>query len=128
MREIFFDGAGGPEVIKLREAPVPAPGPGKVLVEVVAAGINRPDCIQRAASIRRRPARAKFPVLKSPAGSSRSDEGVDDVKIGDEICALVGSRRLCGILPRRRRALPARPEALSLIEAAGVARNLLHRL
>ena len=48
MREIFFDGAGGPEVIKLHEAPVPAPGPGKVLVQVVAAGINRPDCIQRA--------------------------------------------------------------------------------
>ena len=48
MREIIFDGAGGPDVIKLREAPVPAPGPGKVLVEVAAAGINRPDCIQRA--------------------------------------------------------------------------------
>ena len=48
MREIFFDGAGGPEVIRLREAPVAAPGPGQVLVEVVGAGVNRPDCLQRA--------------------------------------------------------------------------------
>ena len=48
MREVFFDGAGGPDVVKLREAATPAPGPGKVLIEVVAAGVNRPDCVQRA--------------------------------------------------------------------------------
>ena len=47
MRQVYFEGGGGPEVIKLGEAPLPQPGLGKVLVEVVAAGVNRPDCIQR---------------------------------------------------------------------------------
>ena len=47
MRQIHFDGAGGPDVIRVGEADVPQPGPGKVLVEVAAFGINRPDCIQR---------------------------------------------------------------------------------
>ncbi|MFC6049306.1 alcohol dehydrogenase catalytic domain-containing protein, partial [Methylobacterium hispanicum] len=47
MRQLRYDGAGGPEVIKLETAPVPRPGPGQVLIEVVAAGINRPDLMQR---------------------------------------------------------------------------------
>ena len=47
MRQIYFDGHGGPDVIRIGEAPVPEPGPGQVLIEVAAAGINRPDCLQR---------------------------------------------------------------------------------
>ena len=38
---------GGPDVLKPTERPVPAPDDGEVLIEVHAAGVNRPDCIQR---------------------------------------------------------------------------------
>ena len=38
---------GGPDVLKPAKRPVPKPGPGEVLIEVVAAGINRPDMLQR---------------------------------------------------------------------------------
>ena len=72
MREMIFDGAGGPEVIKLREAAVPTPGPGKVLVEVVAAGINRPDCIQRAGLYPPPPGESDVPGLEIAGRSSRS--------------------------------------------------------
>lgn len=120
MREIFFDGAGGPEAIKLRAAPVPQPGPGKVLVEVVAAGINRPDCIQRAGLYPPPPGESDIPGLEIAGRVVALGEGVDRVKIGDEICALVG----CGgyadyCLADAALCLP-RPAPLTLIEAAGV--------
>ncbi len=120
MREIIFDGAGGPEVIKLREAPVPAPGPGKVLVEVVAAGINRPDCIQRAGLYPPPPGETAVPGLEIAGRIVALGEGVNGLAIGDEICALVG----CGgyaeyALADAALCLP-RPKPLSLIEAAGV--------
>ena len=91
MREVFFDGAGGPEVIFSREAPVPAPGPGKVLVEVVAAGVNRPDCIQRAGLYPAPPGESQVPGLEIAGRVVALGEGVESVALGDEICALVGS-------------------------------------
>lgn len=72
MRQIVFDGAGGPEVVRLVEADTPSPAPGKVLVEVAAFGINRPDCIQRQGLYPLRPAKATCPASRSPAASSRS--------------------------------------------------------
>ncbi len=71
MRQIRFAGSGGPEVISVETAPVPHAGPGQVLIEVVAAGVNRPDVAQRAGSIRRRPAPPRFPASKSPVVWSR---------------------------------------------------------
>ena len=120
MREIIFDGAGGPEVIQLHEAPVPAPGPGKVLVEVVAAGINRPDCIQRAGLYPPPPGETAVPGLEIAGRIVALGEGVSGLAVGDEICALVG----CGgyaeyALADAALCLP-RPKPLSLIEAAGV--------
>ena len=47
MRAIDIETPGGPEVLRLVERPVPAPGPGEVLIEVAAAGVNRPDVLQR---------------------------------------------------------------------------------
>jgi NADPH2:quinone reductase len=47
MRAVIADGSGGPEVLKLVERPVPQPGEGEILVRIEAAGINRPDVIQR---------------------------------------------------------------------------------
>ena len=48
MRRIRFQGAGGPDVITIETGPVPTPAEGQVLIEVAAAGVNRPDCLQRA--------------------------------------------------------------------------------
>ncbi|MDI9848216.1 NAD(P)H-quinone oxidoreductase [Rhodoblastus sp. 17X3] len=119
MREIFFDGAGGPEVIKLREAPVPAPGPGKVLVQVVAAGINRPDCIQRAGLYPPPPGESEVPGLEIAGRVVALGEGVDNVKIGDEICALVGSGGYAEFCLADAALCLPKPKLLSLIEAAG---------
>jgi NADPH:quinone reductase len=47
MRAVIAEGGGGPEVLKLVTRPVPRPGPGEILVRVAAAGVNRPDVLQR---------------------------------------------------------------------------------
>ncbi|MFC7554620.1 hypothetical protein ACFQU7_23980 [Pseudoroseomonas wenyumeiae] len=56
MQVVEIRGQGGPEVLHLAQRPVPACGPGEVLVQVAAAGVNRPDVQQRKGSTRRLPA------------------------------------------------------------------------
>ena len=64
MRQIRFAGAGGPEVISLETGPVPVPGAGQVLIEVAAAGVNRPDCLQRAGGYPPPPGATDVPGLE----------------------------------------------------------------
>ncbi|MGO9942150.1 MAG: NAD(P)H-quinone oxidoreductase [Rhodoblastus sp.] len=120
MREVFFDGAGGPEVIFVHDAPVPSPGPGKVLVEVVAAGINRPDCIQRAGLYPPPSGESQIPGLEIAGRIVALGEGVGNWALGDEICALVGSGGYADYCVADADLCLPRPKPLSLIEAAGV--------
>lgn len=120
MREVFFDGAGGPEVIFLREAAVPAPGPGKVLVEVAAAGINRPDCIQRAGLYPPPPGESQTPGLEIAGRVVALGEGVEGLQIGDEVCALVGSGGYADYCLADASLCLPKPKPLSLVDAAGI--------
>jgi putative PIG3 family NAD(P)H quinone oxidoreductase len=120
MREIYFDGAGGPEVIRMREAPVPAPGPGKVLVEVAAAGINRPDCIQRAGLYPPPAGESDVPGLEIAGRIVALGEGVEGLRAGDEICALVGSGGYAEYCLADAPLCLPKPKPLSLTEAAGI--------
>ncbi|WP_298352674.1 NAD(P)H-quinone oxidoreductase [Rhodoblastus sp.] len=124
MREIFFDGAGGPEVIKLREAPVPTPGPGKALVEVAAAGINRPDCIQRMGLYPPPPGESDVPGLEIAGKIVALGENVEGLAVGDEICALVGSGGYAEYCLADTPLCLPRPKPLSLVEAAGIPETL----
>ena len=73
MHYIAMEAPGGPEVMVLATGPVPRPATGEVLIRVAAAGINRPDILQRTgATIRRRPARRPSSASRSPEPSSRS--------------------------------------------------------
>lgn len=120
MREVFFDGAGGPEVIRLRAAPVPVPGPGQVLVEVVAAGVNRPDCLQREGSYPPPAGESDVPGLEIAGRVIALGEGVSTLHPGAEVCALVGSGGYAEYaLADIALCLPV-PRGLSLIEAAGI--------
>lgn len=119
MRQIVFSGAGGPEVIGVERAAVPQPGAGKVLVEVVAAGVNRPDCIQRAGSYPPPPGESAIPGLEIAGRVVALGEGVEGPKIGDEICALVGSGGYADYCIADAALCLPKPKALSLVEAAG---------
>jgi len=120
MRQVYFDGAGGPEVIRIGEAAAPAPAPGKVLIEVTAAGVNRPDCMQREGVYPPPPGETAIPGLEIAGRVSACGEGVATLRVGDEVCALVGSGGYADYaLADAALCLPV-PKALSAMEAAGV--------
>lgn len=123
MRQVVFAGAGGPEVIRLETGPVPQPGPGQVLVEVVAAGVNRPDCLQRAGGYPPPPGATAVPGLEIAGRVVALGDGVTSPALGDEVCALVisgGYAEYC--LAEAPLCLPI-PKPLSLLEAAGLPEN-----
>jgi NADPH:quinone reductase len=120
MRQVVFDAAGGPDVIRIAEAPVPQPGPGKVLVEVVAAGINRPDLMQRAGNYPPPPGESHVPGMEIAGHVVALGEGVSGLGQGDAVCALLGSGGYAEYaLADAALCLPV-PRGLSPVEAAGI--------
>jgi NADPH:quinone reductase len=120
MRQVYFEGHGGPDVVRIGEAPVPEPGPGQVLIEVVAAGINRPDCLQRQGLYPPPPGESDVPGMEVAGRAVALGEGVSAIKGGDEVCALVGSGGYADYaLAHAALCLPV-PQPLSAIEAAGL--------
>ena len=80
---------GGPEVLQPATRPVSEPGQGEVLIAVRAAGVNRPDCIQRQGHYAPPPGVTDIPGLEVAgviAGRGKDVEGWNE---GDEVCALV---------------------------------------
>jgi putative PIG3 family NAD(P)H quinone oxidoreductase len=120
MRQIFFDGVGGPEVIRIGEAPVPAAGPGKVLIEVVAAGVNRPDCIQRAGNYPPPAGESNIPGMEVSGRVVAVGVGVTQLKQGDAVCALLGSGGYAEYAVADVPLCLPVPEALDIAEAAGL--------
>ena len=114
------EGSGGPEVLVLVERPVPRPGPGEVLVKVAAAGVNRPDVMQRMGLYPPPPGAPSIPGLEI-AGTVVA--GGDDAAlwaIGSPICALVaggGYAQYC-VAPAGQ-CLPV-PRSLPMTEAAAI--------
>ena len=123
MRQARFSGPGGPEVVTLETAPMPKPGAGQVLVKVAAAGINRPDCLQRSGNYPPPPGATEIPGLEIAGTIVGVGEGVSASEIGRDICALVisgGYAEYCvAELPL---CLPI-PKGMSLIEAGGIPEN-----
>ena len=124
MRQIRFAGAGGPEVINLETGPIPVPGEGQVLIEVAAAGINRPDCLQRAGGYPPPPGATDVPGLEVSGKIVALGAGVTGLSLGDAVCALVisgGYADYC--IADAPLCLPV-PKGLSLLEAAGLPENV----
>jgi putative PIG3 family NAD(P)H quinone oxidoreductase len=120
MRFIDMAGPGGPEVLWLADGPVPRPGPREVLIRVAAAGVNRPDLLQRAGSYP--PPPGASPVLGLEVAGTIAALGgeVADWREGDSVCALVpggGYAEYC--LAPAPHCLPV-PRGLSMVEAAGL--------
>jgi len=97
MRAIEISTPGGPEVLRPGRRAVPSPAAGEVLIEVAAAGVNRPDVLQRKGGYPPPPGASDIPGLEvagtvvalGPRDLSQSVPQVSDWKIGDEVCALV---------------------------------------
>jgi putative PIG3 family NAD(P)H quinone oxidoreductase len=116
--------AGGPEVLRLVRRPVPRPGAGEVLIRVAAAGVNRPDILQRRGFYPPPPGAPSIPGLEVAGEIVAAGEGTTPALIGQPVCALVaggGYAEYC--LAPAGQCLPI-PEALSMIEAAAMPETL----
>ena len=91
MTYIRIDGAGPPDVLRPDRMPVPRPGPGDVLVRVSAAGINRPDVLQRLGNYPPPPGASDVPGLEIAGTIVAVGEGVAADRVGEAVCALVHS-------------------------------------
>ena len=111
---------GGPEVLTPVERPDPVPGPGDVLIEVAAAGINRPDVMQRRGRYPPPPGASDIPGLEVAGTIVALGAGVGAWHVGDRVCALVtggGYATLC-VAPAPQ-CLPI-PGSLDFIAAAAI--------
>lgn len=88
MTVIEIASPGGPEVLKPATRPVPAPGPGEVLIRVEAAGVNRPDVLQRLGLYRPPPGASDLPGLEVAGTVAAIGAEVPGVAPGDRVCAL----------------------------------------
>lgn len=111
---------GGPEQLRPTTRPVPAPGRGEVLIRVEAAGINRPDVIQRQGNYAPPPGTTDIPGLEVAGTVAALGDGVTDWSVGDSLCALVsGGGYGEYVTAPIEQCLPV-PRGLSMIEAAAL--------
>lgn len=120
MQQIVFDGAGGPEVIRLVSGPIPRLEPGKVLIEVVAFALNRGDCMLRAGTLPSPPGPKQVPGLEVSGRIAAVGENVSDLKIGDEVCALVGTGGYAEFCIAQATLCFPKPKAMSLADSAAL--------
>ncbi|HVI29404.1 NAD(P)H-quinone oxidoreductase [Hansschlegelia sp.] len=120
MTYVRAEGDGGPEVLVPARGPVPAPGEGEVLIEVAAAGVNRPDVMQRKGMYPPPPGAPETLGLEVAGRVAALGAGVTDLKVGDQVCALLtgGGYAEYAVAPAAV-CLPV-PEGLSLTEAAAL--------
>lgn len=88
MRCIAITEPGGPEVLQIRERACPSAGPGEVLIRVSAAGVNRPDVMQRLGLYPPPPGASDLPGLEVAGTVDSVGEGVTNWRAGDPVCAL----------------------------------------
>jgi NADPH2:quinone reductase len=120
MTAIAIREPGGPDVLVPRQQPVPAPGEGEILVKVAAAGVNRPDVMQRLGKYPPPKGATEIPGLEIAGEVVLVGPGVTRWNKGDQVMALVvggGYAEYC--LAFASHALPV-PASLSIVEAAAI--------
>ena len=120
MTAIAIRAPGGPDMLVPEEPPLPAPGEGEVLVKVAAAGVNRPDVMQRQGLYPPPAGATDIPGLEIAGEVVAVGAGVKRWKIGDKVMALVVGGGYAEYCPAHEsHALPV-PEGLTLVEAAAI--------
>ncbi|MFI4987659.1 MAG: NAD(P)H-quinone oxidoreductase [Alphaproteobacteria bacterium] len=120
MTAVEIKAPGGPEQLVATERPVPAPGPGELLIKVAAAGVNRPDILQRQGKYSPPPGASDIPGLEVAGHVAALGPKSEGWKVGDAVLALLAGGGYAGYaaapLPQ---CLPI-PKGLGMIEAAAL--------
>lgn len=124
MTAIDMENPGGPEVLKPVTRPVPQPGEGEVLVKVNAAGVNRPDIVQRKGFYPPPPGAPSIPGLEIAGEIVGLGEGVDESVTGQKVCALVAGGGYAEYCTAPLVQCLSVPDTLSMAEAAALPETL----
>lgn len=120
MRAIEITKPGGPDVLQLTTRPVPEPGPDEVLIRMQAAGVNRPDALQRAGAYAPPPNASDLPGLEGAGTIAAIGAGVTRWAVGDAVCALLpGGGYAEYATTHQDHALPI-PKGMDMVNAAAL--------
>lgn len=120
MTAIAIREVGGPDVLQAEEIAKPVAAPGQVLIKVAAAGVNRPDILQRMGGYPPPAGAPLTPGLEVAGEVVALGQGVQRYRLGDQVCALVpGGGYAEFAAAAEDNCLPI-PEGMSLVEAAGL--------
>jgi NADPH2:quinone reductase len=120
MKYIDIVTGGGPEVLQPKSGPAPQPQAGEVLIKVAAAGVNRPDVVQRQGLYPPPPGASPIPGLEVSGHIEALGEGVAGWQIGDAVCALVNGGGYAELVCAPAAQCLAVPAGLSMVEAAAL--------
>lgn len=120
MKHITISEFGGPEVLHVAECGEPEPGPGQVLIRVAAAGINRPDVMQRQGLYPPPPGASEIPGLEVAGEVIAINGDVTGPAVGDQVCALLHSGGYAEYATADAGLCLPVPHNLSLTEAAAI--------
>jgi putative PIG3 family NAD(P)H quinone oxidoreductase len=111
---------GGPDVLTWSEVDDPEPGEGQVVIDVVAAGVNRADLLQRAGFYPPPPGASPYPGMECSGRIAAVGPGVTDWQPGDEVCALLaGGGYATKVATPASTCLPV-PSGVDLLDAAAL--------
>jgi putative PIG3 family NAD(P)H quinone oxidoreductase len=120
MRAITIPEPGDADSLVLDEVPDPEAGPGQVLIDVVAAGVNRADVVQRLGHYAPPPGASDYPGLEVSGRIAALGAGVDGWQVGDEVCALLdGGGYAERVVASAEQLLPV-PRGVTLEDAAAL--------
>jgi NADPH:quinone reductase len=120
MQAIEIQAPGGPDVLRPCDRPLPVAGKGEVLIRVHAAGVNRPDVLQRKGGYAPPPGASDLPGLEVAGVIEGGDLDSTGLQVGDPVCALIaggGYAQFC-VAPAAQ-VLPV-PRGLTFAEAAAL--------
>jgi putative PIG3 family NAD(P)H quinone oxidoreductase len=120
MTAVHITAPGGPRALQAVKMAMPRPGPSEILVKVTAAGVNRPDILQREGNYAPPHGASPVPGLEISGEVVAAGESASRFRVGSKVCALVpggGYAEYCTV--DESNALPV-PAALTMVEAAAI--------
>src|SRR2546423_4562707 len=120
MKVVAIAAPGGPEQLQPTVRPVPRPGKGEVLIRVAAAGVNRPDVMQRQGRYPPPPGASDLPGLEVAGEIVALGPETSGVSVGDKVTALLAGGGYAEYAAAAAVLCLPIPEGLSMIEAAAI--------
>jgi putative PIG3 family NAD(P)H quinone oxidoreductase len=120
MRAVIVNEPGGVDALEVVERPDPDPAPGEVLIRVRAAGVNRPDLLQRQGLYQPPPGTTDILGLECSGEVVALGDGVTGFAVGDEVCALLGGGGYAELVAVPAGQVAPVPEGVDVVDAGGL--------